>query len=152
MYTKKIYFGGVTADELKKIFEKIPGVLKIVGGKIFAENVSSPVFPEPHDVENIFGAEVEFNPKKTDLSTLIDIFFENFNPYKENNFGVYYFSGEDAPQIELHMNFIATRGKQTVSSSAHLTLNDPNSNPNLLRKCYASAGRLKKFFAEEEKA
>lgn len=150
MYTKKIYFTAENFDEMKNIFEKIPGVLKITGGKISAKNVSSQVQPEPTEIENIFGAEIEFNPKKTDLSTLMDIFFENFIPYKENNSGVYYFSGEDEPQVELHMNFIATRGKQMVSSSAHLTINDPNSNPNVLRKCYAKVGRLKNFLAEEK--
>lgn len=149
MYTKKIYFTAENFDEMKNVFEKIPGVLKIVGGKISARNVTSQVQPEPHEIEN-FGAEVEFNPKKTDLSTLMDIFFENFNPYKENNLGVYYFSGEDEPQIELHMNFVATSGKQMVSSCANLTINDPNSNPNLARKCYVKVGRLKNFVAEEK--
>lgn len=150
MYTKKIYFTAENFGTLKDTFKKIPGVLKITGGKIYAKNVSSQVEPEPTEIENIFGAEIEFNPKKTDLSTLMDIFFENFNPYKENNSGVYYFSGEDEPQVELHMNFIATRGKQMVSSSAHLTINDPNSNPNLARKCYVKVGRLKNFLAEEK--
>ena len=147
MYTKKIYFTAEDFDEMKNIFEKISGVLNVVGGKISAKNVSSQVLPEPHEIENIFGAEVEFNPKKTDISTLMDIFFENFNPYKENNLGVYYSSGEDEPQIELHMNFIATQGKQMVSSCANLTINDPNSNKNLTRKCYAKVGRLKNFSA-----
>ena len=150
MYMKKIYFTAENFDEMKKIFENLSGVEKISAGKISAANVSSQVYPEPHEIENIFGAEIEFNPKKIDVSTLLDIFFENFNPYKENNLGVYYSSREDEPQIELHMNFIATRGKQTVSSCANLTINDPNSNPNFTRKCYASAGRLKNFVAEEK--
>ncbi len=148
LYTKKIYFGGKNFDELKKLFEQIPGVLKIVGGFIDAQQVSSYVNPEPHDAEKIFGVEVEFNPKKTDISTLIDNFFAEFNPYVEKNLGVYYSSGEDAPQVELHMNFIANRGKQVAASSANLTINDPNSNPKLARKCYASAGRLKSFSAK----
>lgn len=150
MYTKKIYFTAENFDELKKVFENLCGVEKIVGGKISAKNVSSQVQPELHEIENIFGAEVEFNPKKMDLSTLIDILFEKFNPYKENNLGIYYSSGEDEPQIELHMNFVATKGKQMVSSCANLTINDPNSNPNLARKCYVKVGRLKNFISEEK--
>ena len=149
MYTKKIYFTAENFDELKNTFENLHGVLKITSGKISAKNVSSQVQPEPQEIENIFGAEIEFNPKKIDISTLMDILFENFSPYKENNLGVYYSVGEDEPQIELHMNFIATRGKQMVSSCASLTINDPNSNPNLARKCYAKVGRLKNFVAEE---
>ncbi|MBR6012402.1 MAG: peptide methionine sulfoxide reductase [Selenomonadaceae bacterium] len=150
MYTKKIYFTAENFDRLKNIFENIRGVEKISAGKISAENVSSQVEPEPQEFENIFGAEIEFNPKKIDISTLLDNLFENFSPYKENNLGVYYFSREDEPQIELHMNFVATRGKQMVSSCANLTINDPNSNPNLARKCYVKVGKLKNFIAEEK--
>ena len=147
LYTKKIYFGGKNFDELKKLFEQIPGVVKIVGGKISADEVSSYVDFEPHAVEEIFGVEVEFNPKKTHITTLIDNFFAEFSPYSEKNLGVYYLSGEDAPQVELHMNFVANRGKHVAASSANLTINDPNSNPKLARKCYAAAGRLKSFLA-----
>lgn len=150
MYTKKIYFTAENFDEMKKIFENLRGIEKISAGKISATNVSSQVQPELHEVEKIFGAEIEFNPKKIDISTLLDILFENFNPYKENNLGVYYSSLEDEPQVELHMNFIATRGKQMVSSCANLTINDPNSNPNLARKCYVKVGRLKNFVIEEK--
>ncbi len=57
--------------------------------------------------------------------------------------------GEDAPQVELHMNFIANRGKESVGSNAEITINDPNSNPKRARKCYAVAGRLTKFTAEK---
>ena len=150
MYTKKIYFTSENIDDMKNIFENLHGVEKITSGKISAKNVSSQVQPELHEIENIFGVELEYNPKKIDISTLLDILFENFSPYKENNLGVYYSTGEDEPQIELHMNFIATRGKQMVSSCTNLTINDPNSNPNLTRKCYVKVGRLKNFVTEEK--
>ena len=141
MYTKKIYFSG-DLDALQKIFTD---VIKVTSGQISAQNVISYVNPAPRNVENISGVEVEFNPKKIDVSTLLDTLFENLNPYAENNLGVYYSSGEDAPQVELHMNFVANKGKQQVSSSAALTINDPNSKPN--RKCYVNFGRLKNFQA-----
>lgn len=148
MYTKKCYFSGGDFNELKKIFVNLNGVVNVTFGKICAANVISYVDPTPHDVENILGVEVEFNPKKNDVSTLIDELFAVVTPYKENNAGVYYKMGEDAPQVELHMNFIANRGKESVGSDAALTINDPNSNPKRARKCYAAYGRLKSFSAD----
>ena len=145
MYTKTIYFSGGDFHELPAIFENLPGVVKILPGYIFANGVSSQVEPEPRNVEKICGVEIEFNPKKIDLSMLMDVLFSALNPYAENNLGVYYKSNEDLPQIDLHVNFIANRGKYSVSSTANLTINDPNSNPNLSRKCYVCVGRLEKF-------
>lgn len=148
MYTKKIYFSGGNFNELKKIFVDLPGVVNVTFGTISASNVSSYANPEPRDLENIFGVEVEFNPKKNDISTLTDELFAAVSPYADNNSGVYYTMGEDAPQVELHMNFVANRGKQVAASCANLTINDPNSNPKLARKCYAAMGKLKNFSAE----
>ena len=148
MYTKKIYFtGGKNFYELQEVFSDVPGVVKVTGGFIGAKNVRSYVAPEPHEVENLAGVEVEFNPKKMDLSMLMDILFTVFNPYSDKTLGVYYSSAEDEPQVELHMNFIANRGKQPAVSCAKLTINDPNSNPKFARKCFAAAGRLKNFSA-----
>lgn len=145
MYTKKIYFSG-DLNELQKTFSGINGVLKITAGNISTLNVISYVNPAPRNLE-ISGVEVEFNPKKIDVSTLLDTLFKRLNPYAENNLGVYYATGEDAPQVELHMNFIANKGKCPAVTSAALTLNDPNSNPRLLRQCYVNFGRLKNFAA-----
>lgn len=147
MYTKKIYFSG-DLNILAETFEGVKGVLKVTVGKIAAQNVISYAEPEPRSIENFSGVEIEFNPKKIDVSTLLDILFNNLNPYEENNLGVYYSSGEDAPQVELHMNFVANKGKCLASTSAALTLNDPNSNPRLTRKCYVNFGRFKNFSAE----
>ena len=144
MYTKKIYFSG-DLNELQKVFSGGNGVLKISAGNISAQNVISYVNHEPRNVENISGVEVEFNPKKIDVSTLLDTLFDKINPYAENNLGVYYAKGEDAPQVELHMNFVANKGKCPAVTSAALTLNDPTSKPTL--KCYVRFGRLKNFAA-----
>ena len=149
MYTKKIYFSGGDFNELKKIFVELKGVVKVTFGSISASNVVSYANSEPRSIEKIFGVEVEFNPKKNDISTLMDELFAAISPYVENNLGVYYAMGEDAPQVELHMNFIANRGKESVGSNAAITINDPNSNPKRARKCYAMAGRLTKFTPEK---
>ena len=152
MYTKKIYFSGGDFRELQEVFEGVPGVVKVVAGYINSEIVHRCmcVDSDTGRVENFPGIMIEFNPKKMDLSMLMDVLFTITNPYKDKNVGVYYTSGEDEPQIELHLNFIANRGKQPDVSGANLTVNDPNSNPRFARKCYASAGRLKNFVEAEE--
>ena len=141
MYTKKIYFSGGDFHELQEVFVDVPGVLNVTTGYIEASNVS--------DESDITGVEIEFNPKKMDLSMLMDVLFAVVDPYTQKA-GVYYTSAEDEPQIELHLNFIANRGKQPAVSCVGLTINDPNSNPKFARKCLARASRLKKFTAAEE--
>ena len=124
MYTKKIYFSGDT-DILIETFEGVNGVLKVTAGKISAQNVISYANREPRSIENLAGVEIEFNPKKIDISTLLDILFNNLSPYEKNNLGVYYSAGEDAPQVELHLNFVANKGKCPATTSAALIMNDP---------------------------
>lgn len=148
MYTKKIYFSGGNVRELQEIFSDVPGVVKTLVGTLSAKNVHSYVNPEPQTIENISAVEIEFNPKRMDLSMLMDVLFNVLNPYVDKNLGVYYASGEDEPQVELHLNFIANRGKEPVVSKACITVNDPNNK--IVRKCFASVGRLKNFVAASE--
>ena len=138
MYTKKIHFSGGDFHELQEVFSEVPGVVNTLTGYI-----------EALDNTKSSGIEVEFNPKKMDLSMLMDILFAVVDPYTQQT-GVFYTSGEDEPQVELHLNFIANRGKQPAVSCVGLTLNDPNSNPKFARKCLARAARLKKFTVAEE--
>lgn len=148
MYTKKIYFSGGNVHELQEIFADVPGVLNVFVGNLSAKNVHSYVNPELQNLENTSGIEIEFNPKKMDLSMLMDILFNILNPYADKTVGVYYNSGEDEPQVELHLNFIANRGREPVVSKACLTINDPNSK--IVRKCYAKVGHMTKFTAAPE--
>ena len=146
MYTKKIYFSGGNVNELQEIFTDIPGVLSVLIGKLSAKNVHSYVNPELQTLEGVQSVEIEFNPKKMDLSMLMDVLFNVLNPYADQNLGVYYNSGEDEPQVELHLNFIANRGREPVVSKACLTINDPHVDKPV-RKCYAQVGRLINFVA-----
>ena len=141
MYTKKIYFSGGNVNDLKKIFSDVVGVVNVSIGTLAAKNVRSYVDFEPRALKDVAGVEIEFNPKKTDLSTLMDILFGAVNPYSDKNSGVYYVSGEDEPQIELYLNFIANRNREPVVSRACLTINDPNIDK-AVRKCFVKVGRL----------
>ena len=149
MYTKKIYFSGGNVNELQEIFVDVPGVLSVLVGKLSARNVHSYVNYEPQTLEKIPAVEIEFNPKKMDLSMLMDVLFNVLNPYADKTLGVYYNSGEDEPQVELHLNFIANRGREPVVSKACLTINDPNIDKPV-RKCFVSVGRLINFVAAPE--
>ena len=144
MYTKKIYFSGGNVRELQEIFNDLPGVVSVLVGKLSARNVHSYVNYEPQTIEDVPSVEIEFNPKKMDLSMLMDVLFNVLNPYTDKTLGVFYSSGEDEPQVELHLNFIANRGKEPVVSKACLTINDPNIDKPV-RKCFVRVGRLINF-------
>ena len=131
MYTKKIYFNGGDCRELQEVFVDVPGVVNVLVGSID---------------QSVDGVEIEFNPKKMDLSMLMDVLFAVVDPYTQPC-GVYYASGEDEPQVELHINFIANRGRQPAVACVGLTVNDPISNPKFARKCLARAARIKSFVA-----
>ena len=149
MYTKKIYFSGGNVAELQEIFTDLPGVINVLIGTLAAKNVHSYVNHEPQTIEGVPSVEIEFNPKRMDLSMLMDILFNVLNPYADNNLGVYYSSGEDEPQVELHLNFIANRNREPVVSKACLTINDPNIDK-AVRKCFVKVGRLINFIAAPE--
>jgi len=108
------------------------------------------------------GVEVAYDPKKADISTLLDLLFAIVDPYRPDGqgdctgeryrAGVFYVSYEDEPQIELHLNFIAARGKSPATTCAALTLNDPDTQRREQKKLFATAERLKSFTSFPEKA
>lgn len=161
MFTKKIYFAGGNFHELQEVFARIHGVVTTQAGYIDS-SVPSPSYDEVMTGRTgaAVGVEVCYDPKKIDLSSLIDILFAVVNPYSKEKqgecegpmyrSGVYYISAEDEPIIEYHMNFIRNRKKAPATTGAKLTLNDPNSNPVGVRKCYAEAMRLKNFYPAED--
>ena len=155
MYTKKIYFSGGDFHELQEVFRRLPGVTDTCTGYINGEGETDFESVASGSARAYMGVEVTFNPKKTDLSQLMDVLFAVVNPYVPDGqgeargemyrAGVFYPSGEDEPQVQLHLNFIASRGKPSAVSEGGLTLNDPNSNPKLARHCYALAAPLQSF-------
>ena len=159
MYTKRIYFSGGDFHELQEVFRNLPGVVETAAGYINGEGEADFASVSSGACKAYMGVEVVFNPKKTDLSQLMDVLFAVVNPYVPDGqgkargemyrAGVFYASGEDEPQVQLHLNFIANRGKPSAVAEGGLTLNDPNSNPKLTRHCYAIAAPLRSFQAAE---
>lgn len=143
IYTKKIYFSGGSSAELQEVFSRRHGVVSAACGSLVGEK------------DEREGVEVVYDPKKADISTLLDLLFAVVDPYRPDGqgdctgekyrAGVFYTSYEDEPQIELHLNFIAARGKSPAVTGAALTLNDPDTQRREQKKLYATAERLKEF-------
>ena len=161
MYTKKIYFSGGDFHELEEVFRGIEGVVETKTGYINARENATFDEIQSGEIDGVMGVEITFNPKKIDLSKLMDLLFAVVNPYvpdgqgkargKMFRAGVFYKDFEDEPQIELHMHFIANRGKPPAATGGKIIMNDPNSDPKLSRHCYALAEHLKSFqIAEDE--
>ena len=156
MYTKKIYFAGGSFYELQEVFARIEGVIGVTTGCINSET-QNPTHEEVLTGRTgaAMGVELSFDPKKIDLSSLMDILFAVITPYSKDRqgdcfgpmyrSGVYYTSAEDEPMVEYHMNFIRNRKKIPAATDDSITVNDPNSDPAGARQCYAEAKRLKNF-------
>jgi len=155
LYTKKIYFSGGDFHELQEVFAHLPGIVTTCTGYINGEKDAAYADVATGKVKAYMGVEVTYNPKKMDISKLLDILFAVVNPYVPDGqgkargemyrAGVFYVAAEDEPQIQLHLNFIANRGKAPAVGNAALTVNDPNSNPKLARKLYTVFEKLQSF-------
>ncbi|WP_296768261.1 peptide-methionine (S)-S-oxide reductase [Selenomonas sp.] len=155
MYTKKIYFSGGDFHELQAVFLPVPGVTAVRTGYINGEgDVDFPAVASGR-VKAYMGVEIAYNPKKMDISQLMDLLFGVVNPYVPDGqgkargamyrAGVFYGDAEDEPQVQLHLNFIANRGKVPAAGTAGLIVNDPNSNPKQARQLWALAKPLQRF-------
>ena len=155
VYTKKIYFSGGDFHELQEVFRAVPGVVSVQTGYINGEGKENFAAVAQGKVQAYMGVEVTYNPKKMDISQLLDLLFGVVNPYVPDGqgkargemyrAGVFYASGEDEPQVQLHLNFLANRGKAPAVGNAGLTVNDPNSDPQRARRLCAIAEPLKSF-------
>lgn len=161
MYTKKIYFSGGSFHELQEVFSYIHGVVDTQTGYIGAgERQIAYEALVNGNVHAVMGVEVCYDPKKIDISTLMDVLFTVSDPYAKDGqgscrgpmyqSGVYYSEAEDVPVIELYMNFVANHGQSPAVAATGLTLKDPNNNLGFSRKCYAMALPLHSFQRAEE--
>ncbi len=166
MYLKKIYVSGGSAHELQAVFSLLPGIEETKTGYIdLPENntLSGDALYEAvtkNELPAVIGLEISYNPKKTDLSTILDLHFAVVSPHLPDGQGkakgsmyrpgVWYKDGEDQPQIELYMNFLQNRGKPPAVTGASLTMNDPNSNKKNTLPFHAKAARLKNFLPADE--
>lgn len=162
MHTKIIYFSGGSFYELQEVFSRVKGVLDTNIGYINSV-VNEPSYADV--IENktgaVMGVRVAYDPKKIDLSTLMDVLFAVINPYikdrqgkAEGNMyrsGVYYCDDEDVVIIDFYMNFLRTKHKSHAAVCANVTVNDSCTDHKATYKCYAESMPLKNFYPAEEK-
>lgn len=142
MFLKKISVSGGDPRELQAVFSDVPGIVDSFVGTIQA------------DEECIQGLDLHFDPKRIDISMILDLLFAVVDPHLpdgQGNWrgpayraGVWYEDEEDLPQLELYMNFLRNRGKSPAVTNAKLTINDPNTTKKV-QHCYAGIHRQDRF-------
>lgn len=165
MYTKTIYVSGGDTAELQQALSDLRGVVESVRGVATVAGASIASAPRAAATDGAGDEKararqvlaITYDPKKTDISTLLDAHFAVASPYlpdgqgaargAEFRAGVYYTaeSAEDLPQMEYYFYFLAARGKSAVDTGSALTLNDPNSREAARRVCYAELCELVSF-------
>ena len=157
--TKRICLSGADMYELEEVFTGRRGIVSVRTGYINAA-------PEAahEDVANgaaggRMGVEIVYDPKKIDISQLLDLHFAVVTPYSIDGqgyvrgsmyrAGVFYESAEDEPQIQLYLTFLAGKGR-CPATGEHLTLNDPNSSADARRVMHATMERLTSFQAADD--
>lgn len=138
---KKIFLAGGDGYDLKQIFENAHGVYEIVAGKAAAI-----------DGIKADGAMVGYNPKITDIGSILTAFFNAVGPYSANNsetiLYVFYADGEDLPQIEYYVNFLQCRGSEPAAALGTLIVNDSMNPEHEHGKPRVEYKRLKDFKPE----
>ncbi|MDQ0202615.1 peptide-methionine (S)-S-oxide reductase [Pectinatus haikarae] len=156
MYTKNIYFAGGSFYELQELFSRVKGVTATKTGYIN----SLAAYPCHKDILKgktgaAMGIEAEYDPKKIDLSTLLDILCTVIDPYIKNGqknmqrSGVYYSEGEDEAVVQLYMNFIKSRHR-SLPITPFSAVKSFDSMLTATRRCYMEALPLVNFYPAEE--
>ena len=88
MYTKRLYVSGGSFYELQAVFDHVPGVVATRTGYIDAQS-EEPSYDAVKSgwIKAVMGLEIAYNPKKTDISQLLDILFAVVNPYEKDGQG-----------------------------------------------------------------
>ena len=73
VYTKKIYFSGGDFHELQEVFAHVPGVVSTCAGYINGDRDTIYADVAAGEVKAYMGVEVTYNPKKMDISQLLDL-------------------------------------------------------------------------------
>ncbi len=142
---KELYLAGGSYYDMQEVFSRVAGVEDTVAG--FAEGDAA------------FGDAVEcvkitYNPKQTDLTTLMKVFFEVVDPYTSAEpryrTGIYYVSNEDLPQLEYFYRFMQLRGAEPSAALGNLIVNDTVTPKREQRQLMTQLARLQLFRAASQ--
>lgn len=124
----RVYLAGGYVYDLQEVFSRVPGVDNVVAGYV---NGTCADVEEvlAGDTDAALAIKVEFNPKKVDMGSIVQLFFKLINPFAEPTHpkfrtGVYYEYGEDVFQIEYYFRFLRMRGTEPVTTDSAIVMND----------------------------
>lgn len=151
---KRICLSGADMYELEEVFRGRRGIVSVRTGYINAAPQTAHEDVLTGASGGRVGVEIVYDPKKTDISQLLDLHFSVVTPYSIDGqgyvrgavyrAGIFYESAEDEPQIALYLTFLAGKGR-CPATGEHLTLNDPNSSAAARRVMHATMERLSSF-------
>lgn len=157
---KEIYLAGGCFWGIEAAFSRVPGVVATEVG--YANStVENPTYDQVCSGET--GAaetvKVVYDPKKTDLTNLLKVFFAIINPYVKDRqgndvgtqyrTGIYYTMREDEPILEYFMNFMHQRGRGPAITGADMVLNE-EPDPMHGRRIMTELQPLENFYPAEE--
>ena len=151
---KRICLSGADMYELEEVFTGRRGITSVRTGYINAAPDARHEDVATGAAGGRMGVEICYDPKKIDISQLLDLHFAVVTPYSIDGqgyvrgsmyrAGVFYESAEDEPQVALYLTFLAGKGR-CPATGEHLTLNDPNSSAAARRVLHATMERLTSF-------
>lgn len=151
-----IYLAGGYVYDLQEVFSRVKGVEEVVAGYANCTTPEATVEQiAAGQTDAALAIKVAYNPKKTDLGTLLQIFFKLINPYAEPTHpkyrtGVYYEHGEDLFQIEYYFRFLRMRGTEPVTTDSNIVINDSVTHNLDTRTLLTELKRLQSFVAGPE--
>ena len=156
---KRICLSGADMYELEEVFRGRRGITSVRTGYINAAENARHEDVATGAAGGRMGVESCYDPKKIDISQLLDLHFAVVTPYSIDGqgyvrgsmyrAGVFYESAEDEPQVALYLTFLAGKGR-CPATGEHLTLNDPNSSAAARRVLHATMERLTSFQAASD--
>lgn len=157
---KEIYLAGGCFWGVEAVFSRVSGVVSTEAGYANSR-VANPSYEQVCTGETgaAEAVKVVYDPKKTDLTELLGVFFAIINPYTLNRqgndvgtqyrTGIYYTAKEDEPILEYFMNFMRQRGRGPAVTGTDMVLNE-EPDPLQGRKIMTELCRLESFYPAEE--
>lgn len=157
---KEIYLAGGCFWGVEAVFSRVPGVVATTVGYANSR-IAQPSYEAvcTGDTGAVEAVRVVYDPKKTDLTELLRVFFAIINPYVLNRqgndvgtqyrTGIYYTAMEDEPILEYFMNFMRQRGRGPAVTESDVILNE-EPDPMSGRSIVTELERLTNFYPAEE--
>ncbi len=132
---KDLYLAGGPFYGIQEVYSRLENVVRTVAGYANSQ-IENPTLEQLKSGEAgaVECVKVTYNPKRTDICEMLQVFFTIVNPYTDGiqgkcqgpqyRSGVYYTSREDAPQISYYMLFIQNRGNNHPISESCMVMNE----------------------------